>query len=274
MVPWGLQQGDARGLIETKSTAADIFEQRGARAALLASSADAVREPLEFASVLCAAQARVASSLQQPLSGRLSDDVAALLPVVQPILRVCAERGPEQLAITADQRLHDDMETARTRLIVYWTGDARDDFLSRALLQPYAETLRVRTVSPDRVHLQGHCPFCGGAAWVSMRRSAPDADSGFRFLACALCGTEWNFNRGRCPSCFEEEPEKLPVFQSDAYRDARIEACETCHRYVKSIDMTRDARPVPIIDDLLSIAMDLWAVDEGFTRIEPGLAGL
>jgi len=28
------------------------------------------------------------------------------------------------------------------------------------------------------------------------------------------------------------------------------------------------------VDDLASIAMDLWAVEQGFTRIEPGMAGL
>jgi formate dehydrogenase maturation protein FdhE len=54
----------------------------------------------------------------------------------------------------------------------------------------------------------------------------------------------------------------------------RIEACETCHRYVKSIDLSQDARPIPEVDDLASIAMDLWAVDQGFTRFEPGLAGI
>jgi hypothetical protein len=38
--------------------------------------------------------------------------------------------------------------------------------------------------------------------------------------------------------------------------------------------MTTDARPVPPVDDLLSLSMDLWAVDEGFVHIEPGMAGL
>ncbi|HEY3056140.1 MAG TPA: formate dehydrogenase accessory protein FdhE [Thermoanaerobaculia bacterium] len=247
------------------------FEQRGARAALLASSADAAREPLEFAKVLCEAQARVASSLQT-LTGRLSDDLPRL--DLKPILRVAAERGPELLSAEADKRLHDDSETARTRLVVYWSGDARDDYLSRAMLQPYAETLRAQNLAPDRVHRRGACPFCGGAPWISARKTAPDAESGFRYLECALCGLNWNFGRISCPSCFEEDPYKLPIFQSDAYPNVRIESCETCRRYVKSIDMTQDARPVPAIDDLLSIAMDLWAVDEGFMRIEPGLAGI
>jgi FdhE protein len=54
----------------------------------------------------------------------------------------------------------------------------------------------------------------------------------------------------------------------------RIEACETCHRYVKSLDLSEDARPIPEVDDLASLSMDLWAAEQGFERIEPGLAGI
>ena len=93
-------------------------------------------------------------------------------------------------------------------------------------------------------------------------------------LGCALCGGEWLFGRILCPSCHEGDPYKLPSFQNDANPALRIEACETCHRYVKSLDLSQDARPIPEVDDLASIAMDLWAVDQGFTRIEPGLAGI
>jgi FdhE protein len=67
---------------------------------------------------------------------------------------------------------------------------------------------------------------------------------------------------------------KLPSFQSEHYPAARIEACETCRRYVKSIDLTVDGRAIPEVDDLLSLSMDLWTVREGFTRLEPGLAGI
>ena len=54
----------------------------------------------------------------------------------------------------------------------------------------------------------------------------------------------------------------------------RIEACETCKRYAKSIDLTLDARPIAEVDDLATLALDLWAQEEGYTRIEPGLAGI
>ena len=250
-------------MIETASTS---FEQRGARAALLASSADAVREPLEFVAKLSAAQIALPSHVMlRPEEAEAPG---------RGVLRVAAEYGPEQLAIEADKRLHEDAQTARTRLLVYWRGDSKDDYLSRAILQPFAESLRLRNIAPDRVHTRGHCPFCGGAAWISYRKSAPDAESGFRYLSCSLCALDWPFNRIQCASCFEEDPHKLPFFQSDAHSNVRIETCDTCRRYIKSIDLTKDARPVPIIDDLLSIAMDLWALDEGYTRIEMGLAGL
>jgi FdhE protein len=93
-------------------------------------------------------------------------------------------------------------------------------------------------------------------------------------LGCALCGLEWIFERILCPACFEENPHKLSSFRDDGHPTVRIEACETCRRYVKSIDLSEDARPLPEVDDLVSIAMDLWAVGQGYSRIEPGLAGI
>ena len=66
----------------------------------------------------------------------------------------------------------------------------------------------------------------------------------------------------------------LPSFTSDTHPFVRVEACETCSRYVKSIDLSEDARPLPEIDDLASLSMDLWAAEQGYSRIEPGLAGI
>lgn len=252
----------------------DLFEQRRARAALLAPQSKAANEPLLFAARLSEAQGKVASVLRG--ADVSSARISSLLEVSKQILRVAAEHGPELLAIEADKRLHDETRTAEGRLITYWSGDstAREDYLSRAILQPYASVLRERNVTPDRVHTRGHCPFCGGSPWISILKPAPDSESGFRHLGCSLCGLEWNFNRISCPACGEEDPHKLPFFQSDAYANVRIDTCETCRCYVKSIDLTKDMRPVPAIDDLLSISMDLWASDEGYTRIEPGIAGL
>jgi formate dehydrogenase maturation protein FdhE len=113
-----------------------------------------------------------------------------------------------------------------------------------------------------------------GPPWIAARRSESDADGARRLLGCALCGAEWPFGRIRCPCCFEEDPTKLPSFQSGTYPMVRIEACEACLRYVKSIDLTADARAIPEVDDLVSLGMDLWAQEQGYARVAPGLAGI
>ena len=95
-----------------------------------------------------------------------------------------------------------------------------------------------------------------------------------RLLACALCGGEWPFARILCPSCFETDPVKLPSFSAPPHSRVRIEACETCRRYVKSIDLSEDARPIPEVDDLVTSRWISGRSSEGFQRIEPGLAGI
>jgi formate dehydrogenase maturation protein FdhE len=263
-------------MIAAPPVRADL-DRRAARAADLAAAAPSAREPLLFAAALFRAQAALAAALEPlPLTGKLAEDVERLLPLTESLLRIAADRGPDLLVEQSLARLDDDVATARTRLLLYWNGEvsSRDDYLSRALLRPYAELLRGRGTSPDRLHNPRHCPFCGGAAIVSTRRTPPDSEAGVRLLHCAMCALEWNINRICCPACGEEDPHKLPLFRSDAHPAVRIEACETCRRYVKSIDLSQDARPIAEVDDLVSLSMDLWAIDEGLVRLEPGLAGV
>jgi formate dehydrogenase accessory protein FdhE len=220
-----------------------------------------------------------AAHAEDAMTGQLEVDAPRLLGPASWVLRYAAESGPEALAGFARVRQQDAPAVARSRLIGYWSGQRQpdEDYLSRAVLRPYAEFLRTVGIALDRERGRGRCPFCGGAPWVSARREGSLTEGARRTLACALCGLEWTFERIRCPSCFEEDPRKLPSFSDAGHpsvRTVRIDACETCRRYIKSIDLSEDARPIPEVDDLATIAMDLWAVAEGFTRIEPGLAGL
>jgi FdhE protein len=146
-------------------------------------------------------------------------------------------------------------------------------------LRPYVAALAAAGIVPDRAQSgppssAAPCPFCGGAPIMAVRRAAPESQGAARSLVCGLCGREHPVARIRCPACEEANPEKLPAFKSEVHPAARIEACETCRRYVKSIDLTLDARPIAEVDDLLTISMDLWAAEQGYERIEPGHAGL
>jgi FdhE protein len=257
-----------------------VFEKRATRAAALVDSAPAVAEPLVFAAKLFRLQGRLAAAVASrhedaPFSGG-PGDFPRLVDLLGPLLAFAAADGPAELAEAAAARAKDDPATAVSRLRVYWEGEreAQDDYLSRAFLRPYAEVLARAGIAADRPRHEGHCPACGSAPIVSYRKELPETNGGARFLVCGLCGTDWPFSRVRCPACQEEDPVKLPGFQSDVHRNVRIEACETCKHYVKSLDLTLDARPLPEVDDLASLAMDLWAVEEGWTRVEPGWAGI
>ena len=256
------------------------FEKRAARATALVASSPAAAEPLAFAAGLFRMQGRLAAAVlarheDEPFAGT-AGDFPRLLDLLDSFLTFAAEKGPPELAEVARERHADAPETALARLGVYWSGEreVREDYLSRGFLRPWAEVLVGRGVTLERARHQGHCPACGSAPIVSARREVPESQGAARSLLCALCGTEWPFPRIRCASCREEDPVKLPTFQTQAHPGVRIEACETCKRYVKSLDLTLDARPLPEVDDLASIAMDLWAIEQGWTRLEPGWAGV
>jgi FdhE protein len=266
---------------ESKSPVALSFLKAAERAEALAPDAEAAGEPLRFAAGLYRVQGEVAAAIQalhaaRPLSGRLATDAERLVEPLRAIHRHAAELAPPALAAVARERLAESPEVAQARLGVYWNGsrDEREDFLSRAALRPYVEVLVRNQVPVDRPRGGRTCPHCGGQPWVAARRSAPSTHGAQRFLVCALCGSEWLVNRILCPACGEENPDHLPAFNTERYPQVRIEACETCRRYVKSIDLTLDGRAIPEVDDLVSVGMDLWAAEQGFARIESGLAGV
>lgn len=251
------------------------LEAHAARAESLSSSSASDAEPLRFAAGLLRAQAEMADRLGSgPLSADLAADVGAILRPASVVLRFIAESGPAAIAEAARSRTAEHERTASERLLVYWAGDltSAEDYLSRALLRPYAEVLRLHGATPKRNRRRGRCPYCSGAAGIGRRRSG-ESQGAVRSLLCALCGLEWELPRIVCPACAEADPQRLPSFTSPSHPLVRIEACETCRRYVKLLDTTLDERIVPEVDDLLSLALDLWAAEQGFERLEPGLAG-
>ena len=245
---------------DAEARVARACEERAARAELLAAGHETAADPLRFAAGLFRAQAACAIRLR-------TNDFAQAVEAARPIVAYLAARGPALLAAEA-------REFDTDRLRAYWGGLAEFDYLARAAMSPYARVLRERGVVLGRP--EGPCSACGGAPWIAARRGGggPNNDGAARVLICSLCALEWQISRIRCPACGEENPERLPNYGAPEHGVARIEACETCKGYVKSIDLTNDARPIPEVDDLVSIALDLWAVEQGFQRIEPGLAGL
>jgi formate dehydrogenase accessory protein FdhE len=121
------------------------------------------------------------------------------------------------------------------------------------------------------------CPRCGGAPQLSILETAGSASaegSSSRLLMCATCLTHWSFRRVLCPHCGEEDERRLGYFQSAAFEHLRVDACESCHRYLKSIDLGKLGLAVPLVDEVAGAPLDLWARERGYEKIELNLVGL
>jgi formate dehydrogenase maturation protein FdhE len=116
------------------------------------------------------------------------------------------------------------------------------------------------------------CPFCGGTPVASLLREA--GHGARRSHVCGTCLRESPALRLGCFACGETNLERLAVFRSEATDPARLDACESCRVYVKTIDLTRDGSACPIADDLASVTLDLWAREQGYRRGRPNLLRL
>ncbi len=160
-------------------------------------------------------------------------------------------------------------------------------FYSRAFLQPIAEGLVERADKADTngrpkptgsagtgaADVPAACPRCGWPPQVAMLRDEPEA-KGRRLLVCGLCAAAWPFPRMRCPSCGESEPEKLLFHESEETPYLRIEECGACRAYLKAVDLRREGAAVPLVDDLASPELDVWADERGLWKISRNLMGL
>lgn len=147
-------------------------------------------------------------------------------------------------------------------------------FVLEAVLQPFAERLaRQRSVrSPLEGRAPLHCPRCGAPPVVAVLRE--EGHSAKRFLLCALCLTEWQCLRILCPACGEQAFERLPIFTAEQFTHVRVDACDRCRRYVKTIDLSKDGLAVPCVDDIASVSLDLWAREQEYTRLKRNVLGL
>ena len=89
-----------------------------------------------------------------------------------------------------------------------------------------------------------------------------------RWLVCSRCATWWPFARAVCPTCGEDDSRKLAAYAVEDLEPARIDACDTCRAYIKSFDLRRPGGrdAVPLVDDVATLALDLWAHEQGLHR--------
>jgi len=53
----------------------------------------------------------------------------------------------------------------------------------------------------------------------------------------------------------------------------RVEACDSCRRYLLSIDLAAEPAAVPLVDEMAAIPLDLFARERGYAKIITNLMG-
>jgi len=204
-----------------------------------------------------------------------AEQLAMLAGKFAPFLSVVERNGPERLAELAS-RLQEAGKNHWFELLeqawrVRAPSDARE-FLAQAFLQPYAELLRARASLPPAEGKYASCPFCGRKPGLGVLRQR--SESAARSLVCGFCTAEWDFRRLVCPGCGEENDNRLPVFTASDFDCIRVECCEACKTYIKTIDLTKNGRADPLVDELASAPLDLWAHGQGYAKLQPNLLGM
>ena len=146
-------------------------------------------------------------------------------------------------------------------------------FLPRGFLSPIAEALAALVSPAGGSARTPACPQCGWPPQVSMLDDEPGAE-GNRRLVCALCATAWTFSRAVCPACGASGEDGLEFHVDDGRAHVRVEACQTCRCYLKSVDLRVFGFAEPLVDDLATPELDLWAAEQGLEKIAPNVLGL
>jgi FdhE protein len=255
------------------------WDTRLLRAKELADIHKPIASALHFYRLILELQAGISSRSKKvtdsdvPLRAQI--DVAAVVSEMPALLSVSAQHGPEPLReaahqwnLSGEQRWTKAIQSALDPARPPFAGP--DDFFTRACLQPVAENLQLQLVE-DTYSGSIVCPACGGLPQMAVLQ--PEGDAAGRWLFCSFCLRQWAFRRLICPWCREEDKEKLPRYSSEEWPAVHVEACDTCHRYLKAIDLTVDGLAVPLIDETAFSVLDVWAADRGYTKIVPNLMG-
>ena len=193
-----------------------------------------------------------------------------LQQTLRELLDLVATSGPETLAARAKQLQQSVSFDGFFDIDTVSKPYEHDDFFRRACSQPWAEELQLQiTITSKRTPMR--CSVCNGLPQLSILR--PEGEGGARWLQCSFCLREWLFRRLVCLWCGEEDKEKLPRYSAPELAHVALSACDTCKRYVKLIDMTKEGRAVPLVDEAAVAALDVWAAKNGYLKIVPNLLG-
>jgi len=214
--------------------------------------------------VLLPGFAHFAASIAKTAPGPVADAAAIL-----------AHASPEEHHLTVEVFLQDGLiaESGGEEEGSLGVGGSRahERLLAWLFLQPFAEYLAERREPVAVANAPLACPMCGSNPVVGVLR--PEGEGGKKSLVCMLCAHEWAFRRIYCPACGEEREPQMGIYAAPEIAHVRVDVCDTCHTYLKTVDLTKNGLGVPVVDELAAIPLDLWASEHGYRKLQVNLIG-
>ena len=269
----------------------DRWDARIRRAQALISLYPSAAEALGFYARVAALQRNLYVEFEKrpghpsggPPIGVLRDelDMAAILPKFHRFLMELGRIAPPPLAHVAAELAREGAAAWSRAIDDFWRsdGDTNGDnallaerCLAWLLLQPFAEYLSSRQARVIEAEAPMRCPVCGARPIVGVLR--PEGDGARKSLVCMLCAHEWTFRRVCCPACGEDREPQMAFYSAAEIPHVRVDVCDTCHFYLKSVDLTKTGLAVPVVDELATLSLDLWAREKGYRKLQMNMLGL
>lgn len=253
------------------------LEPRLARAeVLLAGAGPATRGPLTvLVAVLRHQQSRIGGATGEPSVAVVTDEVERAIDALTDAVPLPLGEAGAHLRALAPSELAAIIET--------WLDDvalveARLGFWLQVAAGPELETAAGHAEAVPGGWNGAACPVCGGQAQASViaEESGEFMAGSPRSLVCGRCATWWSFPRVTCVTCGEHDPRRIESYFVEDDRSARVDLCATCRGYVKTFDLRQPgaADVIPLVDDVATLALDVWARDQGHSRAALSLAGV
>jgi FdhE protein len=140
-------------------------------------------------------------------------------------------------------------------------------FLIQNSIRPSIEAgvEQIRSELDPETWLKGYCPICGSLPSLSLLKE----DVGKRYLLCSYCGYQWRTDRIFCPFCENKDQESLHYFYGEGEETQRIDLCDKCQQYIKTIDYRNLQESDPVLEDLATPHLDILASQKGYKRPVP-----
>jgi FdhE protein len=109
---------------------------------------------------------------------------------------------------------------------------------------------------------KGYCPICGSAPAISVFE-----ENGKRFLICSFCNHKWDSKRIYCPFCENTDHKKIHYFGIDDEEEYRVDVCDQCKKYIKTIDTKKTTRLIyPQLEFMSTPHIDIKIEKMGFKK--------